>query len=76
MHGINNLCCRFDFFAGNNFFSAQSFVLAPGQYTLSFDSSSNIDVAALRVPAPAPGGLALVGLALAGLGAMRRRRTA
>ncbi len=60
--------------AGSNLFSASTFLLQPGIYTISLDMVENIDILTqARPPVPAPGILALFGLALAGLGVSRRR---
>ena len=58
---------------GSNFFSATTGLLAAGRYNISIDMVENIDIRT-AVPVPQPGILALFGLALAGLGASRRRK--
>lgn len=58
---------------GDNFFSATTGLLAPGRYTISLDMVENVDIRTASTAVPAPGILALFGLALAGLGISRRR---
>jgi len=52
-------------------FSARTFTLTPGVYTLSLNMNENIDIRTSA--APAPGVLGLFGLGLAALGFSRRR---
>lgn len=54
-------------------FSASTFVLAAGTYTLSIDMIENINILTAAA-VPQPGILALFGLGLAGLGFSRRRK--
>ncbi|MFT4517689.1 MAG: hypothetical protein ACI9JM_000066 [Halioglobus sp.] len=55
-------------------FSASTFVLAAGTYTLSLDMIENINIRTAAAAVPQPGILALFGLSLAGLGLSRRRK--
>ena len=59
--------------AGSNVFSAVTNLLGPGSYTISLNMAEDVDMITAVRPAPAPGVLALFGLALAALGTTRRR---